>query len=77
MEQPGLFDAGAVPAPEEIALTLLEGPMARPARVGFLTGMLALWTCGGKPSEAQRQLLAEIARDALRRAHEVNPEGAR
>lgn len=74
-DAPRLFDAEGLQVPEEVALTLGDGPLARPARVGFLAGMLALWICDGKPSQAQKEALKTIARDTLERATAVNPGG--
>lgn len=72
LDQPGLFDEGGISAttPEEIRITLDDGPLARPARVGFLAGMLALWIYDGKPSPTQKERLKDIARETLLRAQE-------
>jgi hypothetical protein len=55
---------------EDVKLTLREGPIANPARAGFLAGMLSTWTLGPgvKPSAAEKEAFLDIAREALARA---------
>lgn len=62
-EQPGLFDADGLAA--DLELTVGDAPHVRPARVGFLAGMLAIWIYDGKPSEAQKERLKDQARAFL------------
>lgn len=71
-----LFDAEGLQVPEEIRLTLGDGPLVRPARVGFLAGMLATWLLGGKPTEAQKDALLDLSREFLQRVTEtIKPGG--
>lgn len=57
----------------DVELTLSDGPIARPARVGFLGAMLLTWTLpeGKKPTKVQSELARDIAREALQRAESL------
>lgn len=70
-DQPPLFDNLGVPVPEELALTLGHGPLVRPARVGFLAAMLAVWYADGRVTPAQKERLKDAARDAIQRAQDI------
>jgi len=60
---------------DDVRMTVHENPdVARPARVGFLAGMLAVWTLGDRASKAtewQKERLKDVAREALERATEA------
>lgn len=66
VDQPGLFDAEGLVA--DVGLTLGDSPIARPARVGFLGGLIAVWAFGSSPTTAQKDRALEFARETLDRA---------
>lgn len=64
--QTPLFDAEGLASDFEV--TMRDSPIARPARVGFLAGILAIWVYDGKPTDAQKERLKDVARRALAEA---------
>lgn len=77
-DQPSLFEGGEFHPEiiEELNMTVMPGPIAKPSQVGFLAGMLAVWTLGDRSSKAsqfQRDRFREIAREAITQAQQFAP----
>lgn len=58
----------------DIELTVRDSPLVRPARVGFLAGMLSTWILGPgvQPKEDLRVKLSDIARRAISEAEAIH-----
>jgi hypothetical protein len=70
-DQTSIFDEPGFIA--DAKATLDTGQMVRPARVGFLAGMLSVWTLGPgvKPTTVEAEHFKEAARQALELAGRV------
>lgn len=70
-EQASIFDEpGFI---EDARATIGDGLLVRPARVGFLAGMLSVWTLGPgvKPTTVQAEHFKAAARNAIETAGRV------